>query len=445
LADLKLCDLAAGAAASGMARGELSSEALVTACLERTAELEPQLQAWAFLDHDRALAQAKAADEQRRAGKGVGALHGVPVGIKDIIDTADMPTENGSAIFKGRQPRHDADAGTARRAAGAVVLGKTITTELATLTPSVTRNPRNPEHTPGGSSSGSAAAVASGMVPVALGTQTGGSVIRPAAFCGIYGFKPTFGLIARPGVLTQAPSLDTVGVFGRSLEDVALVVDAIQGYDERDPASIATSRPNLLARAKEDWPLPPMFTFAKTHAWGDADAATREAFGELVELLGDKVEEISIDFTTERGIAAAKTVQNVELAHHYGPLLEHAPDLISKRLAGQIEEGRRVRGIDYVAALDARNELYATIDGLIMQHGQILTPAALGPAPKGLESTGNPVFCAFWTYLGVPAVTLPLLEADGLPMGVQLIGARRDDGRLLRSARWLVQHLAEEA
>jgi Asp-tRNA(Asn)/Glu-tRNA(Gln) amidotransferase A subunit family amidase len=442
---LQLCDLAAGAAASGMARGELSSEALVTACLERTAELEPRLQAWAFLDHDRALAQAKAADEQRRAGKGVGALHGVPVGIKDIIDTADMPTENGSAIFKGRQPRHDAAAVAALRSAGAVVLGKTITTELATLTPSVTRNPRNPEHTPGGSSSGSAAAVASGMVPVALGTQTGGSVIRPAAFCGIYGFKPTFGLIARPGVLTQAPSLDTIGVFGRSLEDVALVVDAIQGYDERDPASIATSRPNLLARAKEDWPLPPMFTFAKTHAWGDADAATREAFGELVELLGDKVEEISIDFTSERGIAAAKTVQNVELAHHYGPLLEHAPDLISKRLAGQIEEGRRVRGIDYVAALDARNELYATIDGLIMQHGQILTPAALGPAPKGLESTGNPVFCAFWTYLGVPAVTLPLLEADGLPMGVQLIGARRDDGRLLRAAGWLVQHLAEEA
>ena len=445
MADMKLCDLAAGTAAAGIAGGELSSEALVGACLERIAELEPQLQAWAFLDRDRALAQAKAADAQRREGKGVGPLHGVPVGIKDIIDTADMPTENGSAIFKGRQPRQDAGAVAGLRAAGAVVLGKTITTELATLTPSLTRNPRNPEHTPGGSSSGSAAAVASGMVPVALGTQTGGSVIRPAAFCGIYGFKPTFGLIARPGVLSQAPSLDTVGVFGRSLEDLALVVDAIQGYDERDPASIASSRPNLLARAKEDWPLPPMFTFAKTHAWAEADAATREAFGELVEVLGDKVEEISIDFTTERGIAAAKTVQNVELADHYGPLLDAAPNLISPRLADQIEEGRRVTGIDYFAALDARNELYATVDGLIMQHGQILTPAALGPAPKGLESTGNPVFCAFWTYLGVPAVTLPLLEADGLPMGVQLIGARRDDGRLLRSARWLVQHLAEAA
>jgi Asp-tRNA(Asn)/Glu-tRNA(Gln) amidotransferase A subunit family amidase len=442
---MKLCDLGASAAAAAIAGGDLGSEALVTAALARIAEREGELQAWAFLDRERALAQAKAADEQRREGKGIGQLHGVPIGIKDIIDTADMPTENGSAFFKGRQPRHDAAAVAALRAAGAVVLGKTVTTELATLTPSVTRNPVNPAHTPGGSSSGSAAAVASGMVPVALGTQTGGSVVRPAAFCGIFGFKPTFGLIARPGVLSQAPSLDTIGVFGRSLEDVALVVDAIQGYDQRDPASIASSRPNLLARAREDWPLPPMFIFVKTHAWAEAEAATREAFGELIEHLGDKVEEISLDFSTERGVAAAKTVQNVELAHHYGPLLERAPDLISKRLANQIEEGRRVNGIDYFAALEARHEFNASVEGLMAQHGYILTPAALGPAPKGLDSTGNPVFCAFWTYLGVPAVTLPLLEADGLPMGVQLIGARRDDGRLLRAARWLVQNLAEDA
>src|SRR5262249_33444452 len=160
------------------------------------------------------------------------------------------------------------------------------------------------------------------------------------------------------------------------------------------------------------------------------------AFAELVEHLGDNVEEISLDFTTERGVAAAKVVQNVELAHHYGPLLDQAPELISAGLAAQIEEGRRLRAVDYFAALDARKELYATVEEIVMQHGQILPPAALGPAPRGLESTGNPVFCAVWTYLGVPAVTLPLLEADGLPMGVQLISARRDDGRLLRSARW---------
>ena len=200
-----------------IARGETSSEELVRACLDRIAALEPQVQAWAFLDRERALEQAKAADALRKEGKGVGPLHGVPVGIKDIIDTADMPTENGCRAHKGRQPAADAACVTALRRAGAVIIGKTVTTELATFTPGKTHNPRNLEHTPGGSSSGSAAAVAAGMVPAALGTQTVGSVIRPGAFCGVYGFKPTFGLIPRTGVLTQAHSLDTVGVYGRSV------------------------------------------------------------------------------------------------------------------------------------------------------------------------------------------------------------------------------------
>ena len=281
------------------------------------------------------------------------------------------------------------------------------------------------------------------MVPVALGTQTGGSVIRPAAFCGVYGFKPTFGLIPRPGVLTQAHSLDTVGVMGRSVEDLALLADALQAYDERDPASLVSSRPRLLATATEDWPLAPLFVFVKTHAWKDADASTHEAFGELAEHLGDRIEEISLDHTTERGLAAARTVQAAELATHFGPLLDRAPDMISKMLTQRIEDGRRIRAVDYVAALNAREIYYTAIAEVLREHGTILTPAALGPAPKGLATTGNPVFCGFWTYLGVPAVSLPLLAADGMPMGVQLIGARRDDGRLLRTARWLVRHLAK--
>ena len=255
----------------------------------------------------------------RKEGKGVGPLHGVPVGIKDIIDTADMPTENGCRAHKGRQPTADAACVTALRRAGAVIMGKTVTTELATFTPGKTRNPRNPEHTPGGSSSGSAAAVAAGMVPAALGTQTVGSVIRPGAFCGIYGLKPTYGVIPRTGVLTQAPSLDTVGVYGRSVEDLALLADALQGHDERDPASLVSSRPRLLATATEDWPLAPLFAFVKTHAWGDADPSTHEAFGELVEELGGQVTEISLDHTTERGYAAARQVQKVEMACSSAP------------------------------------------------------------------------------------------------------------------------------
>jgi Asp-tRNA(Asn)/Glu-tRNA(Gln) amidotransferase A subunit family amidase len=443
LPDTDLDSLTATEAAARLARGDLSSEELVRACLARIDAREPSIQAWAFLDRERALAQAKAADDARKDGKGIGPLHGLPVGVKDIIDTADMPTESGCKALAGRQPLKDAACVTALRRAGAVILGKTVTTELAAYTPAATRNPRNLEHTPGGSSSGSAAAIAAGMLPAALGTQTAGSVIRPAAFCGVFGFKPTFGLIPRTGVLTQAHSLDTVGVMGRSVEDLALLADALQAYDERDPASLLLSRPRLLATATEDWPLEPLFAFVKTHAWKDADAATHAAFGELVEHLGGNITEISLDHTTERGLAAAMTVQRVELAFHFGPLLDRAPDMISKPLAGLIEEGRRTTGVDYVAGLNAREAFYAAIDDVLIHHGTILTPAALGVAPKGLGATGNPIFCRFWTYLGVPAVSLPLLEADGLPMGVQLIGARRDDGRLLRTARWLARHVAK--
>jgi Asp-tRNA(Asn)/Glu-tRNA(Gln) amidotransferase A subunit family amidase len=440
-ADADPAVLSAAQAAAGIAAGDLTSEELVGACLARIEEHEPELRAWAFLDRERALAEARAADGRLREGKGVGPLHGLPVGVKDIIDTADMPTGNGSPAFAGRQPSADAACVAALRSAGAIVLGKTVTTELASAHPSVTRNPRNLEHTPGGSSSGSAAAVAAGMVPAALGTQTAGSVIRPAAFCGIYGFKPTFGLIPRTGVLTQAHSLDTIGVMGRSVEDLALLADALGVHDERDPASLSASRPRLFAMAKEDPPLPPLFAFVKTHAWSEADAATKGAFGELIEHLGAQVHEMSIDNTTERGFAACRLVQRVEMAHHYGPILDRAPDLLSPTLAKLIEYGRGVPGVEYLAALEARKTHYAVADELFRDYGTILTPAALGPAPKGLASTGNPIFCGFWTYLGVPSVTLPLLEADGLPMGVQLVGARRDDGRLLRTARWLVRHL----
>jgi Asp-tRNA(Asn)/Glu-tRNA(Gln) amidotransferase A subunit family amidase len=283
------------------------------------------------------------------------------------------------------------------------------------------------------------------MVPAALGTQTVGSVIRPGAFCGAYALKPTFGVIPRPGVLTQAHSLDTVGVYGRSVEDLALLADALQGHDERDAASLVSSRPRLLATATGDWPLAPLFAFVKTHAWKDADATTHAAFGELVEELGGQVTEISLDSTTERGYAAARQVQRVEMAVHFGPLLDRSPELLSDNLRQQLEDGRRVSGVEYIAALNAREEFYATVEDVLVNYGTILTPAALGPAPKGLGATGNPVFCGFWTYLGVPAVTLPLLEADGLPMGVQLIGPRRDDGRLLRTAQWLVRKLAAGA
>ncbi len=435
--------LTAVEAAAKIGRGEITCEALMQACLDRIMAREPDVKAFAYIDPARALEQARAADRAGMEGRGMGPLHGVPVAIKDIIDTADMPTENGSPIFQGRRPQEDAACVAALRKAGAIILGKTVTTEMATLTPGVTRNPHNLAHTPGGSSSGSAAAVADEMVPLALGTQTGGSVIRPASFCGIYGFKPTFGLIPRPGVLAQSQTLDTIGVYGRSIEDLALVTDVLAHPDNRDAASLNISHASLLAQATAEWKLKPMFAFVKTWAWENADAATKEAFGELVETLGSQVEVLDLDESTRVGAAAQKVINNAELAAQFAPLLKRQPDLISKRLTAQIEDGLRLTASEYLQALEVRKNAYWGLEHLFRDYGTVLTPSAPGPAPKGLETTGVPIFNAYWTMMGTPCVSLPLLEVDGMPLGVQLVGARRDDGRLLRTARLLVRQLAE--
>ncbi len=436
--------LTATEAANGIANRDITSTALVEACLARISARDGEVRAFVHIDPDYALAQAKVADEATRHGRGVGPLHGVPVAIKDIIDTADMPTQHGSPLFKDKRPETDAVCVSALRKAGAVILGKTVTTELATLTPNVTYNPRNLGHTPGGSSSGSAAAVADDMVPLALGTQTGGSILRPGSFCGVYGFKPTYGLIPRTGVLDQSKSLDTIGVYARSIEDLALITDVLAVHDDRDTASLNTSQAGLRSIVMEPWKVRPIFAFVKTSAWEEhAEPATKEAFGELIETLGAQVTEISIDETTRLGMAAHRLIGDVELATRFGPLLDTHPELISPRLAKQIEGGRAISGTAYLSALDQREKLYDGLLHLFREYGTILTLAAPGPAPMGLGSTGNPIFNGFWTFMGTPAVTLPLLEIGGLPVGVQLIGPRQDDGRLLRTARQLVEQLAE--
>ncbi len=440
-----LNQLTATEAARRIAARDMTSTALVEACLSRIAERDGAVKAFVHLDPAHALKQAAAADEATRQARGVGPLHGVPVAIKDIIDTADMPTQHGCAVFKDKRPETDAACVSALRKAGAIIIGKTVTTELATLTPNTTHNPRNLAHTPGGSSSGSAAAVADDMVPLALGTQTGGSVIRPGSFCGIYGFKPTYGLIPRPGVLDQSKSLDTIGVYGRSVEDLALITDVLAAYDARDTASLNNSHASLRSIAMQPWKLKPMFAFVKTSAWDEfADSATKEAFGELIETLGPQAEEINIDETTRAGIAAHRIIGDVELATRFGPLLDKNPDLLSPRLAKQIEGARAITGTAYLDALDQREKHYSGIQHLFSEYGTLLTLAAPGPAPKGLTATGNPIFNGFWTFMGTPAVTLPLLEIEGMPVGVQLIGPRLDDGRLLRTARLLVEQLAEQ-
>ncbi|MCB1520857.1 MAG: amidase [Hyphomicrobiaceae bacterium] len=435
--EARLAGLGLKAAAEAVATGAVTSEALVAACLGRIAEADDGIGAFAALDPDQAMETARRADRWRQTGNGIGPLHGVPIGVKDIIDTAGMATENGSPIFKGRRASTDAAAVAALRSAGAIVIGKTVTTELALLTPSAVNNPAAPGHSPGGSSAGSAAAVAAHMVPAALGTQTAGSVLRPASYCGIHGFKPTFGLISRRGVLMQSHTLDTVGVLARSIDDVALLTDCLSAYDPDDPASYQRSQPRLAEISSATPPAEPILAFIKMPAWDDADPRMHDAMAELADVLGQSVEPVDAPILADI-IEWQRLVQLAENAAYYGPLLDGHANLLSVGLRDRLTAGAAVPVRDYLAAVVARDEAYRTIARLFSRYSAILTPASPGPAPRLEEGiTGSPIFNGLWTYLGMPAISLPLLEVDGLPLGVQLVGDRYDDGRLLRTARWL--------
>jgi Asp-tRNA(Asn)/Glu-tRNA(Gln) amidotransferase A subunit family amidase len=424
--------------------GVISSEQFVEACLARIREVDGQVKAWAFLDPDYALAQARAADEWRLQGKPTGSLHGVPVGVKDIFDTADMPTENGSVLYSGRTPSRDATTVSMLRAAGAVIMGKTVTTEFAYFSPGKTRNPHNPEHTPGGSSSGSAAAVAAGMVPLALGSQTNGSTIRPAAYCGVIGFKPTRGMISRQGILTLSRTLDHVGLFARTIEDIALLAEQLIGQDEEDPDTRPRARIPFVAVAAEEPPLPPMFAFVKTPYWERVDEDTKDGLSELIEQLGEQVEEIELLPSAIDAWQLHRTIMEAEMAANLEREWDKRRDRLSEQLRVQLERGHNVRAIDYQRALSRIAPINEGFVELFEQrYDAILTLAATGAAPRGLSSTGDPVFCTLWTLCGMPAISLPLLQsANELPLGVQLVGPRDGDARLLRTARWLAARVA---
>ncbi|HEX6437296.1 MAG TPA: amidase [Candidatus Binatia bacterium] len=438
--------LSATEAARLIRDGIINSEQLVEGCLARIREVDPQVQAWTFLDEDYALAQARALDERRLSGGAIGPLHGVPVGIKDIFDTADMPTECGSVLYRGRTPLRDATVTALLRAAGAVIMGKTVTTEFAYFSPGKTRNPHNPEHTPGGSSSGSAAAVAANMVPLALGSQTNGSIIRPAAYCGVIGFKPTHGLISRHGALTLSRTLDHVGVFANSVADIALFAEHIAGYDQNDADTRPRARLPLAEIAAEEPPLAPMFAFIKTPNWQSADEDTREGFAEIIEHLGGQVEEVELFPSAVNAWQWHQSIMGAEMAYNLERPWKNSGSRLSEQLRAQIERGREVRAADYLSALGRINLVHDSFLELFEQrYDAILTPAAPSAAPKGLANTGDPLFCTLWTLCGMPALSLPLLQSStGMPLGVQLVGPRYGDARLLRTARWLAQHIAAE-
>ncbi len=426
-----------------LAGGALRATELAGKCLDRIAAREDEVQAWAWLDREHAEKQAAALDQHRASGRPIGALHGLPVGVKDIIDTAGIPTENGTVLDAGRVPAQDAFVVTRLKQAGALIIGKTVTAELAYLGPGKTRNPHDPGHTPGGSSSGSAAAVAAQMVPLAIGTQTGGSVIRPAAYCGIVGYKPSFGLVPRTGVLSQSQSLDTLGVFARTVEDAAMLCEVLCGYDAGDPATTTTPVPRLLQTALTDPPVTPAIAFVRQPGWDAADQDTRDAFAELADALGEICVEVDLPEPFAQAADLRNCVNRAEMAKAYYHYAKRGRDQLSAQMQEALDDGNRVLARDYLSALDWPTVLNAGLDEIFDRFDAILTPAAPGPAPKGLESTGSSIYNGLWTFCGTPALTLPLLTAgNGLPMGVQLVGRRGGDERLLRTGRWLVRHLS---
>ena len=419
--------LSASEAARAIRAGRLTSETLVAACLERIAARDGELAAWAHVAADASLAQARALDRQPARGP----LHGVPVGIKDIFDTADMPTEYNSAIYRGHRPRADAAAVTLLRQAGCVVLGKTVTAEFANLHPPATRNPRNPAHTPGGSSSGSAAAVADRMVPLALGTQTAGSVIRPAAFCGVIGLKPSFGSINRTGVKPVSDTLDTIGLFANTVEDAALALNILSSRPVPDFSAKITA---------------PRIGVARTSRWNDADAATHAALESAARRLasaGADVKDAALPPAAEALFDAQGLIMNFEAARALAWEQSNHREAISATLLKRLDEGWAVSREQYDNARQTARNARRQFADLMRGYDLLLTPSARGEAPLGLASTGDSLFNRVWTLLGVPSVSLPSGSGpNGLPLGIQLVSAIEQDAALLAHAQWAASALA---
>lgn len=422
-----LHDLSATEATRLIGARKLTAEALTRACLERIDACEPQIGAWECIDRELALAQARAVDR----GPHRGLLHGLPLAVKDLIDTRDLPTAYGSRIYSGHRPSWDAACVALARAAGAAVLGKTVTTEFATFHPGRTANPVNPAHTPGGSSSGSAAAVAACMVPLAFGTQTAGSIIRPAAFCGVVGYKPTFGTISRAGVKLLAESLDTVGALARTVPDCALLVAAVSGR-----SSLVLGRP--LER-------PPRIGVCRTFEWSEAQPETVAAIDEAARSLarsGAAMRETTLPVRFAGLVAAQTDVMNYEQARSLACEWLFHRDALSERLQETLQTGQQCSGPRYDAALALAATCRQTLPDLFDDVDVLLAPSTRGEAPVGLQATGDPLFCRMWTLLHAPCVHVPFARGpNGLPVGVQVIGRIGGDAELLAAADWIHRQL----
>ena len=428
----------------GLREGRFTSEDLTRDCLERIEKLEPKIEAWAWLDHAAALASARAADHARRAGK-LGTLQGVPIGVKDIIDVRGVPTRMGSPLFEDYIPSASAQVVRRLDEAGAVVLGKTVTTELAYLGPGKTRNPWNTGHTPGGSSSGSAAAVAARFVPATIGTQTNGSVIRPAAFCGVVGYKPSSGLLPRAGILKFSHTLDQVGVFGRSVEDTAIVCSAMLDRS----AEVPDSNPEITQVPRDLVPAPlyqpPRVAAVRTSMWHLVEKDQQENFLQTIAQFrkaGAVVESAVLPDAFSRAHEVHRVIMHYEGARSFGGLQTQNRDRLGAEMNRLIDDGNLISETAYHAALEHRTRLQSELAEFARRYDILITLPARGEAPATLEHTGDPWFCTIWTLCGAPTITIPSgLGTHGMPLGMQLVGAHMQDTRLLQVAQWCSMQL----
>ncbi|MGZ8231468.1 MAG: amidase [Burkholderiales bacterium] len=407
---------------------ETSCEAVARACLERIAECEPRVQAWEYLDSDYVIAQARAIDG---GDKRQGPLAGVPYGVKDIIDTADMPTEYGSPIFKGHRPKRDAACVALSRKAGGVLMGKTVTTEFANVHPGKTRNPHDPERTPGGSSSGSGAAVGASMVPLAIGTQTTGSTTRPASFCGTFGYRPTWGDLRTTGVMEASASLDTLGILARSVEDVALYRDVLLGVEPRPVSDLAS---------------PPRIGFCRTHAWPRLKPETQKllegAAGELARA-GAMVEEVTLANDFEGLEDAHRWISGFEMARNLTWEFENHWNEISEEFRnGRVKDGLACSYEKYVDMRSRMHHCRKLLLPIFDRYDVLLAASAEGEATPGWHPVPHPWVYMIWTTMHVPSITIPVFEGpNGFPIGAQLIARHHDDRRLFDIARWAYKQL----
>jgi len=414
-----LHQLDAWQAAQGLARREILAVDLLRACLDRIEAREPQVHAFVRIDADAALRQAAALD----AGPVRGPLHGLPLGVKDLLDTVDLPTGYGSPIYSGHQPLADAAAVAMCLDAGAVLAGKTVSTELANMSPGITCNPHQLAHTPGGSSSGSAAAVADGMLALALGTQTAGSLIRPAAYCGVVGYKPSHNRVSRAGVKSLSETLDTIGGFGRSVRDVALLGAVLTGDDRlADPRHFEA-------------PGTPRVGLCQTPEWPQADPDTQQAWAQADKALAGWTQKLVLPSELSHLVSLQKAVQAFETARSLQPEYRCHKNQLSDALLALIEDGLRISGQTHAENLQAVARHRQQADALFSDCDVLLAPSTIGQAPAGLDTTGDPLFCRSWTLLGLPCVHLPFANSrQGLPVGLQLVGRYGEDHRLLAAA-----------